>query len=317
MVENGFKEDSRCALIVGCGYVGRVLARELTNDGVTVFGTVRTEQSVGAVQRTNAQPLLCDVTDPKSLDALGPALKYQSLEVYYLVPPGRSKDQTEAVRTVIRGAKSVLERLRDSDVRRVVMVSSTGVYGHTNGEVVNADTPADPKTGRAEMLLQGEDVWLNSDIDCNEDCKVVRLAGLYGPNRVVGLQAVQQNSALVGQGDAWLNLIHVDDAVALLQAVMHSDSAAAVELGSDGTPVQRLEYYNALAKRVGSPPIRMIEDEAELKSMGLDAIRIRSSGLGKQCDPSATMKRTGWSPLYSDYKTGFDTLAEVVLRVGL
>ena len=229
------------------------------------------------------------------------------------MPPGRPTGEVDPSRTVIHGAKSILSQLRQGDIRRIVMVSSTGVYGQSNGEVVTADTPPDPQSGRAEMLYEGEQVWLDSDLDC----RVVRLAGLYGPNRVVGLQAVQQNSALVGQGDAWLNLIHVDDAVALLVAVMQSETAAQIELGSDGTPVRRLEYYNALASRIGAPPIRMVDDEAELQSMGLDATRIRSSGLGKRCDPTITMERTGWSPLYPSYLEGFETLTEVVLKHGL
>lgn len=300
------------ALIVGCGYVGRVLARELRDTNARVFGTVRHEQTARSARAHGATPLICDVTDAASLDALSPALQHDDLDVYYLVPPGGRMGPANARQTVIDGANAVIDRLSYANVRRVVICSSTGVYGQVNGEVVTAETPPQPQSDRAKLLIEGEQVWLDGSLDC----RVVRLAGLYGPDRVVGLSAIRQNSALVGQGDAWLNLIHVDDAVELLRTVMQSDTAATIELGSDGTPIRRFDYYNELAVMVGAPPVRMISDERELAAMGLDAKRIASTGLSKRCDPSPTINRTGWSPLYPSFREGFRALAEVVLRLG-
>ncbi len=296
------------ALIVGCGYVGRVLAPKLVARGVRVFGTTRSLDKAGDLAKLGVQPLIASVTQKLTLlAALKPALEASPLDVYYLVPPGgppRNEGDSSPRDIAVEGARHVLSLLDPSRIRRLVMTSSTGVYSQQAGEWVNADTEPLPDSERGKLLLDAEQVWLESRLDAH----VVRLAGIYGPDRIVGLQAVRQQAALVGDPDAWLNLVHVDDAAELLLAVMSAKSPGRIELGSDGTPVQRIEYYNHLAKRVGAPAVRVLDDVAAATQLGLNRDRLQRAS-SKRCDNVITCRRTGWLPRYPAYRDGLNAIA--------
>ena len=206
---------------------------------------------------------------------------------------------------VIGGAKNVQSLLDPARVRRVVMTSSTGVYGQQNGERVDADTPAEPSDERGQLLLEGERVWLESSLDAY----VVRFAGLYGPGRVVGMKAVREGAPLVGDPNAWLNLIHVDDAADLLLAVVTCDRPGRIDQGSDGLPVKRIEYYSFLAEKLGAPPVRMMDAAEASVKFNLPAGRLTRAS-SKQCDNVPTCQRTGWLPRYPTFRDGLRAIAE-------
>jgi nucleoside-diphosphate-sugar epimerase len=289
------------ALIIGCGYLGRVLARLLQGHGVRVSGTCRTMERAAELAALGVRPLVVSVTQPVTFAALRPALEAAALDVFYLVPPGRPGASPSPRQVVLGGVAHLVRQLRHARVRRAILTSSTAVYGNTGGERVDADSPAEPHDERGKLLLQGEGLWL----DASERHHVVRLAGLYGPGRVIGLRAVRQGAPLVGNPEALLNLIHVDDAAALLLATATSPAAGRVEVGCDGHPVPRIAYYTHLATRLGIPPPSTLDDATAGVTLGLDTARLRLAS-SKALDNILTCRRTGWTPRYGNYRAGLD-----------
>lgn len=240
------------ALIVGCGYLGRTLAPRLLARGVTVFGTTRSESHAQELARLGIRPMLVSVTRPVTFAALRPAIEAPALDVFYMVPPGRPGNDPSPRNVVLGGIAHMVKQLRHARVRRAILVSSTAVYGQRGGRRVDADTPPQPNDQRGTFMLTGEQLWR----DAGDAFYVVRLAGLYGPGRVIGLAAVREGSPLVGDPQALLNLIHVEDAAELLLAVATAKQPGRVELGCDGRPVLRRDYYAHLASLLGVPPRR-------------------------------------------------------------
>ena len=102
-------------------------------------------------------------------------------------------------------------------------------------------------------------------------------------------------------------LIHVDDAVELLLAVMTVGSAADIELGCDGNPAPRIDYYRQLAQMTGSPlPQPMSDDEAEVR-LGVNRERLRIAS-SKALDNIPTCRRTGWRPRFSNFRAGLEAV---------
>ncbi len=291
------------ALIVGCGFIGRVLAARLLERGVTVFGIVRSEAGGAATARIGVQPLIAPITQRLALlAAIKPVLAHDSLDLYHLVPPGRpatTADDITPDQVVLEGARNILAAIANANVRRIVVASSTAVYGQTAGEHVDADTPAHAGDERSQLLIDGENLWL----DRAANAHIVRFAGLYGPGRIIGLQAVRGGAPLVGDPQAWLNLIHADDAADLLLAMMTAQQPGRVELGSDGSPVRRIEYYTTLAKSIGVQPPRVVEPGDAAGTPGITADRLRRAS-SKQCDNVITCERTGWLPRYPHFRDG-------------
>ncbi len=293
------------ALIIGCGYLGRVLAGKLLAQGVTVYGTTQSRPRAEELFALGVRPMLLSVTQRPTFASLRPALDCEALDVYYLVPPGHARDDGPSPRNVILGGIAyTLNALRTArGLRRAVLTSSTAVYGQSGNARVDADTPAAPNGERAELLLKGEDLWLNSGLPTH----VVRLAGLYGPKRVIGFKAVLDGAPLVGDPKALLNLIHVEDAADLLMAMMTAPDVGRIELGCDDRPTARLAYYTALAHRLNVAPPRVLDDPAMLARMGINPRRLARSS-SKACDNAVTRQRTGWQPKYPNVDRGLDAI---------
>jgi len=293
------------ALIVGCGYLGTRLARRLLDRGVTVFGTTRTERRAPELAKLGVQPLLVSVTEPLSFAALKPAIEAASLDVYYMVPPGRPGNQPSPRQVVLGGTAHIVKQLKRANLGRALLVSSTAVYGQQDGRAVDADTDPEPTDERGKLLHDAEQFWLGS----GDAYHVLRLAGLYGPGRVIGLRAVSDGSPIVGDPQKLLNLIHVDDAAALAIALMEAAAPGRVELGCDGHPVPRLDYYTYLANKLGVTPPEVITDEQAAAQFGLSSQRLRRSS-NKALDNIVTCQRTGWRPQYANFREGVDTVLE-------
>jgi nucleoside-diphosphate-sugar epimerase len=291
------------ALIVGCGYLGGRLAVSLIKRGQTVYATTRDQTKTPALAELGVRPLILSVTQPVTYASLTPAINEPLIDVYYMVPPGQANASPTPRQVVLGGIAHMVKVLRRANVRRAVLVSSSAVYGYTDGRRVDADTVSQPQSERAGLLLNGEALWLD-----NGPCySVLRLAGLYGPRRVVGMRAVRQGSPLVGNPDAMLNLIHADDAVSLLLAMTESETSARVELGSDGHPVPRIAYYRYLANILGVPAPMVIDDQTAAAQLGLNAQRLARSS-NKALDNTVTRRRTGWTPAVKDYRAGLDMI---------
>lgn len=249
------------------------------------------------------RPLLLAVTQPVTYASLTPALSADSLDVYLMIPPGRLNGSPSTRHIVLGGTGHIVDTLRRANIRRAVMVSSSAVYGQTDGRHVDADTSPDPGSERAELLLAGEGLWL----DAGPAFSVLRLAGLYGPGRVVGMRALREGSPLLGDPHAMLNLIHIEDAVSLLLAMTGGTTCGRIELGCDGHPVQRIEYYKYLAHMLGVPGPEVVDNETAATVLGLNAERLAKSS-NKALDNTVTCKRTGWSPAIADYRMGLNAI---------
>jgi nucleoside-diphosphate-sugar epimerase len=161
---------------------------------------------------------------------------------------------------------------------------------------VDADTPVAPADARGQRLLAIEQAWLT----LGRSARIVRLAGIYGPGRVIGMTTLLHGQRIGGDPDDLLNLIHVEDAAALLQSAAESDGAAAIELGADGTPLRRRDYYDYLAARLR---VNCQFGEAD------DTVEFARRRAGSRaCRIAPTCARTGWQPHHRDARVALERL---------
>ena len=286
------------AMIVGCGFLGRVLAARLRGAAFTVYGTFHHPAAEVELEAIGVRPLWFDADDPRLLSSLHRVPAETSFDIYYLIPPGPAggHDDHKAQRR-FDGMNALLRTLGAFPVRRAVLCSSTAVYGDSRGASVSADTPPQPRDARAGFLFEIERRWLDSGLPA----RVVRLAGLYGPGRIVGLSVLRRGEPIGGDPDALLNLIHVDDAATLMMTVAASASAAVVELGSNGRPIRRRDYYEYLAASLGVT----VHWADPATGVGYAAGRGRVS---RACDIRPTCARTGWQPIHTDFRATLQAL---------
>ncbi|MGR9089826.1 MAG: NAD-dependent epimerase/dehydratase family protein [Gammaproteobacteria bacterium] len=271
------------ALIVGCGYLGTVTARMLVAAGREVWATTRSRERWQTLESVVARLIQYDISGAEAGGTLPTQADAGPWDVFVMLTPSAIAPTMD----VGRGYDHLLDAIGTLKPRRAVLVSSTGVYGEPAGATVTAETPAQAAGDRGARLLGIEDRWL----EAGARYRVCRLAGIYGPGRVIGRQAVLNGDALPGDPDAWLNLIHVEDAAELVLRCAAADNAQRIELGSDGEPVKRGAYYAHLASLLGAQAPRFER-------------KYRARSASKRCDPGSTMERLGWAPRYRGYRHG-------------
>jgi len=227
------------ALIIGCGYLGRVVARRWLARGLRVHALTRSKAD--ELTALGVTPIMGDVTDPATLSF--PAAD----RILYAV--GMDRSAGKSMRDVyLGGLENVLNRLPPGGA--FAYVSSTSVYGQADGEWVNELSLTEPTEDSGNLLLACESL-LHAR---RPDAMILRFAGIYGPGRVIRRAAVERGEPLAADPEKWLNLIHVHDGAAVIETVTGRPDAGGVYNVSDGTPVTRRDFYTRMAELLGAPP---------------------------------------------------------------
>ncbi|MEF8856067.1 MAG: SDR family oxidoreductase [Haloplanus sp.] len=275
--------------ILGCGYVGLELGRQLTEAGHDVIGVRRSDEGLDAIAAAGFDAVRADVTDAASLSAV-PDVDWL---VYAASAGGRG---VEAARTAyVDGLRTVAETFgtRGSPPDRLVYTSSTGVYGDHGGDWVDETTTPDPATDRQRVLLEAERVALeNGPIDGT----VVRFGGLYGPDRY-RLEYYLDGPVTEGH----LNSIHRDDAAGVVAHLLQTDRARdEVVLAVDDEPVSKWAFADWLADECGvaRPPKQTVEERAAEEDLSR---RVRAN---KRCS-NDRLHELGYELRFPTVREGF------------
>lgn len=239
-------------LIIGCGYIGRRIARLLPAERYRVTGCVRSDESAAALSAAGIDVLQAD------LDAgLTPASVSGFDELYYLAPPPRSGDVDTRMATV-------LQALNSRRLRRLVYISTSAVYGDCRGAWITEAQALAPTSGRGRRRLDAErqlTAWCSHE---GVQWTVLRVPGIYGPGKLP-LARLEQGLPVLREADApYTNRIHGDDLAMICVAAMQSPACNTVFNVSDGHPSNMTDYFFRVADAAGLPrPPTVTRAEAE------------------------------------------------------
>jgi nucleoside-diphosphate-sugar epimerase len=225
-------------LIIGCGYLGRVVARLWLDQGRNVAALTRGRSA--ELEALGLTAIAGDVTDRGSLRLP------QVQTVLYAV--GLDRSAGKPMRDVyVQGLANVLDALPKP--QRLIYVSSTSVYGQTDGSRVDESSPTEPVEESGRIVLDAERT-LQMRLP---EATILRFAGIYGPNRVLRKAAILKGDPLVGDAEKWLNLIRVEDGASAVLAAEARGTPGETYNVSDGTPMTRREFYTTMAGYLGAP----------------------------------------------------------------
>jgi nucleoside-diphosphate-sugar epimerase len=229
-------------LIIGCGYLGRRVLPLWLGQGKRVFALTRRAEGAAELAALGAEPVVGDVLRAESLNAL-PHVD----TVLYAV--GFDRASGAGMRQVyVDGLANVLAYLPRP--KRFLYVSSSSVYGQSDGDWVDEASPTEPQEESGRIVLDAERT-LHSALP---DAVILRFSGIYGPGRLLRQATIIQGDPIVGDADKWLNLIHVEDgALAVLAAEANALPGMIVNV-CDDTPVRRRDFYTELARVLAAPP---------------------------------------------------------------
>lgn len=238
------------ALIAGCGYLGRRAAAAWQAAGDRVTALTRSTKNAESLRAAGAHPVTGDLLDPRTLRAL-PAADVLLIAVTH---DPRSPVSRRAL--LVDGIAGLVRELR-CRVGHVIYVSSTSVYGQTDGTWVDESSPCEPATEGGRICLAAEDTLAALLDDGAAPCRltILRLAGIYGPGRLIArVDQLRSGAAVPGSPQAWLNLIHVEDAAECIVAASRGRHTWRTILVCDDRPLTRGEFYAAVARAMSAPP---------------------------------------------------------------
>lgn len=267
-------------LIAGCGDVGSLLAVALLREGHVVYGLKRDTSSLPE----GVKAIQADLTNPSTLKNLP-----EGIDQLVFMPTPASRDQAGYEAIFIQGWKNVWAALKQAPIR-TLLVSSTAVFGESNGGSVNEQTLPDPTGFNGKMLLKMEQLAAA----CTDKLVVVRISGIYGPGRERLIRmAVSKDLEIQKSPPYFTNRIHRDDAAAALKHLLEIDKPEALYLASDDLPAPRYEVVEWLARAQGKPaPVAVAAEEASR---------------GKRVS-NKKLRNSGFNLSYPDYRAGYGSV---------
>lgn len=236
--------------ILGCGWLGLPLAIDRIAKGDTVKGSTTTEHKIEKLKTEGIIPhlfTLGESSEEKYTDFLS-----ESEIVIINFPPKRVPNSIEIYQEQI---KSILPFI--SQTQKIIFISSTSVYQNTNGEIsetlaISPEKESGKAVAAVERLLQEQ---------FENRVTIIRLSGLIGHDRLPG--RFLANKKEVQNGDAPINVIHREDCIGLINAVLEKEAWGEIINGcADQHPIRK-EYYTLAAQKIGLTPPSFIKQEKQ------------------------------------------------------
>jgi len=274
-------------LIAGCGYVGEATANLFHSAGWNVEGWVHSKESAA---RLSAKPYSLHVIDVSQRGDV--AKRPEAFDAVIHCASSRGGDAEVYREIYLNGGRHLLETFPQA---KILFTSSTSVYAQRDGSRVTEESETKPLRETSRILLEVEKLVLE------KGGIVVRLAGIYGPQRSALLSKFLNGTATIDpNNDRFVNQVHRDDiASALFLLLNRAQTSAQIYNVVDDQPLLQSECYHWLAQRLNRPlpPTRKSEQP-------------RKRGDTNKRVSNAKLHQTGWTP---DYPTFRDAMEKSIL----
>lgn len=139
--------------------------------------------------------------------------------VYVLLAPSRNSPLCAIEnyqQTYVGSVQPIVKALKDHPLKRIIVVSSTRVYGENRGECIDDESMPIPSDQQGQLLLAMEQRWQQA---YPSKCVIVRPTGIYSTSvaRMVKLAETTPSYPNIH----WSNRIHIDDLADFLAHLLH------------------------------------------------------------------------------------------------
>ena len=267
-------------LILGCGYVGVALGADLVRAGHEVFGLRRSLAGADELRawgiptargRHHAAGIPGQTAPPPTI-GLSTA------------PPPPAAGWKPIGPSISMASATFSPGWREHPPQRFVYNQQhSGVYGQTDGSLVDETSPTEPAADTARILVQSEQRLLEAARQ-GFPAVILRVAGIYGPGRGYWLKQLRRGEATIdGPGTRLLNMIHRDDVAGVIRAALQRSPPGEIFNAVDDEPVSQLAFFQWLAALLHQPlPPSVPEDPTLFRKRGLTNKRLSNLKLKRE-----------------------------------
>ena len=236
--------------ICGCGDIGNRVALRWRQKGALVFGLTR---SMGLPvnndrqKHSEANPIEMirgDLDNPESLRQL----VVRDTILYHFAPPPPTGEKDTRIENLLQVAQPPLNL-----PSKVVLISTTAVYGDCQGQWVTEETPLAPATDRGKRRLHSEQTLIQWAAETGVPYIILRVPGIYGPGRLP-LERIQKALPVLNESESpYTNRIHADDLANICVIAAESPLSNKIYNVSDGHPSTMTRYFKTIADAYNLP----------------------------------------------------------------
>ena len=235
--------------IVGCGWLGLALAIDLTNKGHEVYGSTTSDSKLKRIEEKSIQPFLIDISNP-DVDMRD----FLRSDVLIIAITSKS----------IADIKNLIKKIEESDIQKVLFISSTSVYPFTNGIVTEETDTSNTPLAQIEQLFISNAAFQTT---------ILRFGGLFGYDREPG--KFFKTNRPIENPDGYINLIHRDDCINIIeQIILKNVWNEILNACADDHPKRR-DFYLKEIRKTGAPAIVFNETSESMYKI-IDSQKIKN-----------------------------------------
>ncbi len=229
-------------LIVGCGDIGVRVAQRC--NAVQVRGLARSSESAQRLRTQGITPVSGDLDGRARLDRLSGLAPW----ILHLgPPPGDTSDDPRTRRLIAALAKG------GSLPRRMVYISTSGVYGNCNGERVVESRPLAAQSARAQRRVDAERQLRRFAAGHGIQLSILRVPGIYAPDRLPLERIKKATPAVCAAEDSYTNHIHAQDLARIVWHTLFRGRPNRIYHAVDGSAKKMGDYFDLVADHFGLP----------------------------------------------------------------
>ena len=270
-------------LILGCGFSGSFFAKEIRRLGCNVLTSSRSEKNDPNSFVFNSESDI--IPNKKIFDGV--------THVLSCIPPDKNGNDPVL--------KSLKNQLKSLSLEWAGYLSTTGVYGDTQGDWVSEINKPNPIQKRSHTRLNCEKEWIESGLPA----QIFRLPGIYGPGRSSFDAIKNKKIRVISKKNQVFSRIHVADITnAIIYLLQNKNSLKFCQIINiaDDEPCSQIEVIRYCYDLLGLPmpkPILFEDAKKELspiaQSFWIENRRVSNKLL---CET------LGYKLIYKNYKLG-------------
>lgn len=292
----------------GSGYFGEVVAKRLLErgDSVRVFDLVDNEDRSKDVELVKG--------DIRDRDAVRRALEGVEVVHHNVAQVPLAKNRHEFWSVNVDGTRILLDEALRAGARKVILVSSSAVYGVPDSNPVTLTTRPSPREAYGAAKLEGES-YSKKVIEKGLSVSIVRPRTILGHGRLgifqILFEWVRKGRPvyLLGSGHNRYQFVHADDLAAACLLADGRKENDVLLCGTDRFGTMR-ELLEGLVAHAGSPsPVRSLPFRPTVVAMKVTS-KLGVSPLGDYhslmygremyFDIESTKQAVGWQPKFSN-----------------
>ncbi len=251
----------KSVFIVGCGDIGKRIAGLCGKKNVAVRGLVRSVESTQHLQQVGIESVRVDLAQT---DGLG-SLPTTAATVFYLAPPPGEGESDPLIRRFLAAIST------HALPEKLVLLSTTAVYGDCQGEWISETRPVNPQTARGRRRLDAEQAVQEWSRSTGVPIVILRVGGIYGSGRLP-IERIEKGLPILHEAESpYTNRIHQDDLAQVCIAAAERGKSGEVYNVSDGQPGTMSRYFKDIAQayQLPMPPEISLEEAQQVMGAGM------------------------------------------------